>query len=424
MGTPLKIRLAARCEAAGRSENEDNFQVAEDLSVSNSGFSTDKVISLGNKGALLLVCDGMGGMNAGEVASAIGVETIKNLFTPSLLTSEIFQSDETISAYIKQAIVKADARIKDEAGKDSAKQGMGSTAVLAWLLGSKVYVGWCGDSRAYRFNPNYGLEQLSHDHSYVQDLVDTGKLDPSLAFDHPQKNIITRSLGDPRGAARPDVKVYNLRPGDVIMLCSDGLSDSLRDEEIARSMQHSTHSMAACRDALWENSRIAGWHDNVTIVIGQVVDEDASKVLPVSMGQENHPTNSNPNTNTSKSSIIDLSLIKKIGIVIGAILILGVSYFLFMNDSAKERKEYSALVENIRKFDENYFMKDFDEKFVKAKADYKRICELEENNENLAKEHKSKEVYDIIVLRLQYLSKKRILEDGEVKNKIKELKSK
>jgi len=416
MENPLKIRLAARCEAAGRSENEDNFQVAEDLSVSNSGFSTDKIISLGNKGALLLVCDGMGGMNAGEVASAIGVETIKNLFSPSLLNSEVFQSDETISAYIKQAIVKADARIKEEAGKDSAKQGMGSTAVLAWLLGNKVYVGWCGDSRAYRFNPNYGLEQLSHDHSYVQDLVDTGKLDPSLAFDHPQKNIITRSLGDPRGAARPDVKVYDLRPGDIVMLCSDGLSDSLRDEEIARAMQRGTHSMAACRDALWEDSRIAGWHDNVTIVIGQVVDENASKGSSSNKNDEMKQITSK--TVATKSIKIDSSLIKKICIALSVILILVLSYILYPKENYK--KNYDNLVENILNKEENYFVKDgdFTIKYETVKKEYQKILALENSHEELKKEKKSIKVYDKISQCLDYL----VVTEMKTKKEVKQLK--
>lgn len=276
----LKIRLAARCEAAGRPENEDNFQVAEDLSVSNVGFTTDKVFKLGSKGSLLLVCDGMGGMNAGEVASAIGVETIKNLFAPHLITSEVLANDDSICTYMKRAIVKADSRIKEEASRDEAKHGMGSTIVMAWLLGHKAYVAWCGDSRCYRYNPLSGLEQLSHDHSYVQDLVDTKQLSPELAFEHPNKNIITRSLGDPRGTARPDVKAYELRVGDVILLCSDGLSDSLRDNEIEQSISRSCSSMATCCEALWNDSRQAGWHDNVTIVLAQVVDERVEKAQP------------------------------------------------------------------------------------------------------------------------------------------------
>lgn len=273
MSEVLKIRLAARCEAAGRPENEDNFQVAEDLSVSNTGFTTDKIFPLGAKGTLLLVCDGMGGMNAGEVASAVGVETIKNLFASQYLTEDVLASDENICAYMKRAIVKADSRIKEEASKDAEKKGMGSTAVMAWLLGQKVYVAWCGDSRCYRYNPSIGLEQLSHDHSYVQDLVDTGQLSADLAFDHPNKNIITRSLGDPRGAAKPDAKVYDLHVGDVILLCSDGLSDSLRDNEIEQAISRSLDSMEVCKDALWKDSKHAGWHDNVTIVLAQVVDE-------------------------------------------------------------------------------------------------------------------------------------------------------
>ena len=277
MSKIIKIRLAARCEAAGRPENEDNFQVAENLSVSNTGFTTDKIFSLDTKGTLLLVCDGMGGMNAGEVASAIAVETIKNLFAPQLLTDEILANDDSICTYMKNTIIKADHKIKDEASKDEAKYGMGSTAVMAWLIGNKVYVAWCGDSRCYRYNPATGLKQLSHDHSYVQDLVDSGQLSADLAFDHPNKNIITRSLGTPHGSARPDAKVYDLHAGDVILLCSDGLSDSLRDNEIEQSINRSLTSMAECRDALWHDSKQAGWHDNVTIVLAQIIENDNVK---------------------------------------------------------------------------------------------------------------------------------------------------
>lgn len=285
MSEILKIRLAARCEAAGRPENEDNYQVADNLSIGNFGFERDKIFPLSAKGTLLLVCDGMGGMNAGEVASAVGVDTIKGLFAPQLLTDDIFANDESVCLYMKRAIIKADSKIKEEASKDAAKQGMGSTAVMAWLLGQKVYVAWCGDSRCYRYNPATGLERLSHDHSYVQDLVDTGQLSPELAFDHPNKNIITRSLGDPRGAAKPDAKVYPLHEGDVILLCSDGLSDSLRDSEIEQSISRSLSSMEVCRDALWNDSKRAGWHDNVTVVLAQVVGENAGQTAPQSQVQ-------------------------------------------------------------------------------------------------------------------------------------------
>lgn len=264
----ILFRMAARCEAAGRANNEDNYQLDDNLSDNSWGFTADAEVSLGEKGALLVVCDGMGGMNAGEVASDIAVKTIKEWFTTNKLT------DAAIAApckYITSAIVAADAAIKAHSKTNPDTEGMGSTIVLAWLLGQKVYVGWCGDSRCYRFNPALGLERLSHDHSYVQELVDAGKLTEELAFDHPNNNIITRSLGDPRGAAQPDCKEFDLYNQDIILLCSDGLCGTLRDNEIAELIKQHQTSMQECRDALWDADEAAGWTDNTTIALAQII---------------------------------------------------------------------------------------------------------------------------------------------------------
>lgn len=266
----LQFRMAARCQAAGRPNNEDNFQLTDNLATDDWKFRGDSVVELGEKGALLVVCDGMGGMNAGEVASDIAVRTIKQWFAKEQLTGAVLANDSTRLGHIRAAIQAADAAIKDEGNRDAAKRGMGSTAVVVWLLEGKAYVGWCGDSRAYKFNPATGLMQMSHDHSYVQELVDSGQLTEDLAFDHPNSNIITRSLGDPRGTAQPDVKAYDLMTNDVILLCSDGLCGVLRNPEIEAVMRGNTHSMVACLEALWETSR-PKWHDNVTIALAQVV---------------------------------------------------------------------------------------------------------------------------------------------------------
>mgnify|MGYP003295063803 CR=1 FL=1 len=366
MSKIIKIRLAARCEAAGRPENEDNFQVAENLSVSNTGFTTDKIFSLDTKGTLLLVCDGMGGMNAGEVASAIAVETIKNLFAPQLLTDEILANDDSICTYMKNTIIKADHKIKDEASKDEAKYGMGSTAVMAWLIGNKVYVAWCGDSRCYRYNSTTGLEQLSHDHSYVQDLVDSGQLSADLAFDHPNKNIITRSLGTPHGSARPDAKVYDLHAGDVILLCSDGLSDSLRDNEIEQSINRSLTSMAECRDALWHDSKQAGWHDNVTIVLAQIIENDnvkqadpqpqaqSSKVTTETSEQKTEQKESTITTSktTRKPSIGTTKKKKNLIITIISIFVcLCVLGFIGNQKEQRQKEQYNQLYDKLDKID-------------------------------------------------------------------------
>ena len=264
----ILFRMAARCEAAGRPNNEDNYQLDDNLSDNSWGFTADAEVSLGEKGSLLVVCDGMGGMNAGEVASDIAVKTIKEWFTTDKLTDAVVAAP---CKYITSAIVAADAAIKAHSKTNPDTEGMGSTIVLAWLLGQKVYVGWCGDSRCYRFNPSLGLERLSHDHSYVQELVDAGKLTEELAFDHPNNNIITRSLGDPRGAAQPDCKEFDLYNQDIILLCSDGLCGTLRDNEIAELIKQHQTSMQECRDALWDADEAAGWTDNTTIALAQII---------------------------------------------------------------------------------------------------------------------------------------------------------
>ncbi|MDR0614152.1 MAG: protein phosphatase 2C domain-containing protein, partial [Dysgonamonadaceae bacterium] len=141
------------------------MSIIANLANGQPGFSPDKEIVLDDKGALLVVCDGMGGMNAGETASKIAVETIRKWFMPDKLTVEMMSNSELVKQHIVIAIVDADNRIKKESESDREKEGMGSTVVLAWITGTRAYIAWCGDSRAYCFNTADGLKQLSHDHS-------------------------------------------------------------------------------------------------------------------------------------------------------------------------------------------------------------------------------------------------------------------
>ena len=141
MSEKMRFRLAARCEAAGRPNNEDNYKVESDLSI-GKGFNGDDVLPLGNKGALLLVCDGMGGMNAGEVASKIAVDTVMYRFSPDNLANALLDNDERRCDFIRHVIQEADTNIKQESKTDPSKSGMGSTIVRAWLVDEKVYVGW------------------------------------------------------------------------------------------------------------------------------------------------------------------------------------------------------------------------------------------------------------------------------------------
>ena len=349
----IRFRIAARCEAAGRPNNEDNYQICDDLQAQHWGFTANAELQLSDKGSLLVVCDGMGGMNAGEVASAIAVDTIKQCFSLDRLTDAVTASSSNIRAFIVDAIQAADAAIKTDGANNPDHQGMGSTIVLAWLLGDKVYIGWCGDSRIYRYNPINGFERLSHDHSYVQELVDAGKLTEELAFDHPNNNIITRSLGDPNGVARPDTAEFPLFNDDILLLCSDGLCGTLRDNEIQQIIANNQTSMTQCRDVLWHEDEKAGWHDNVTIVLAQILSGAAVPIppMPTPIPDPNKKPNQHGQNNMSdskaelkrKNKILVIALCCLIGLlIVGA----GVFAWLKFGRPNEENNKQSVETQN------------------------------------------------------------------------------
>lgn len=256
-----------------RSNNEDNFIVCPNLDSKSAWFvpdTPDQTLTLSKNGALFVVADGMGGMNAGEVASAIAIETVQEMFSQDDYSS-IINDDNKICKYMKRVVEKADRNIKDRVKRDSSTEGMGTTIVMGWVIGCRVHICWCGDSRAYLFNPQVGLKRLSKDHSYVQQLVDEGKLDPELAFDHPNSNIITRSLGDSSQKAMPDYMSQRLSSGDIILLCSDGLCGLCDDPEILEVLSQEAESIDDIKNRLITAALNAGGHDNVTLTLFQVV---------------------------------------------------------------------------------------------------------------------------------------------------------
>jgi serine/threonine protein phosphatase PrpC len=239
-----------RTEAAGRSTNEDN----------------GCILNLKENGLLMCVCDGMGGTAAGEIASSIAVNAVKERF--SQMPQNALQEP---TKYLEQSVVCADYAIKLYSEKHLETMGMGSTIVLAWILNGEVFLAWCGDSRAYRYNSSLGLERLTHDHSLVQTWVDNGTITEKEAFNHPQSNIITRSLGNPESEAQPENAIFSLYNGDVIMLCSDGLWGTLRDDEIEQLLEKSDGEIGQIEETLWQNSKNVGWHDNVTTAITKII---------------------------------------------------------------------------------------------------------------------------------------------------------
>ena len=257
-----------------RTNNEDNFQIARDLSVEPMRWINNEACLLTDAGALLVVADGMGGMNAGEVASQIAIDTVRDLFTPDRLKGISLQDSNAVNSYLTAAVAEADRRIKVTAASHPETHGMGTTIVIAWLIGGWLYVAWCGDSRAYVYNSVCGLGRLTKDHSYVQSLVDIGKLTDEQAFDYPQSNIITRCLSDSKSQAEAETlpAPYQVADGDIILLCTDGLSGMIRDrqtEEILRSQPPKDLTLTA--KALIDGALRGGGADNVTVALLQVV---------------------------------------------------------------------------------------------------------------------------------------------------------
>lgn len=281
----ITIRLVAYSDAAGKYEpdtplngNEDNFFIDDDIMDDIAGPQrTDTPVTLSAGGCIMAVADGMGGQNAGEVASEIAVDTVAEMFKHDRITPEIIRTPESRGEYIRKVIAEADRRIKSGTEGHPERAGMGSTIIISWILGDTLTVGWLGDSRAYRFNPATGLVPVSKDHTYVQELADKGVITYEDTFGHPQGNIVTRSLGDPETAPVSDVTSVKLNDGDIVMMCSDGLSGVVPDEplrdvtdSLAGIMRENYDSLPQMRVKLMEAAERQGWYDNVTVLLCKV----------------------------------------------------------------------------------------------------------------------------------------------------------
>lgn len=225
----------------------------------------------------MVVADGMGGQNAGEVASAIAIDSVQEMFSPDELPANVIEKPDTIKQFLKKVVSECDIRIKQKAKEDSSTAGMGSTIVLSWLVNDKLYIAWLGDSRAYSFVPKKGIARLSKDHSYVQQLVDAGAITEDEAMDHPNSNVITRSLGDTSQKAKADVEEYSLQDGEIILLCSDGLCGVCTDDEIAGVLTEEANDLQVCKEQLTNIALDNGGSDNITIALMQISCNEEEK---------------------------------------------------------------------------------------------------------------------------------------------------
>lgn len=219
---------------------------------------------------LAVVADGIGGHRAGEVAAELAVQTITQL----VAAGDLSHPEETLRNAVRQANEEVHRRSQD----DITRQGMGATCACVWIVGPRFYGAWVGDSRIYLLRQGH-LHQLTTDHTWVQEAIQQGVISPEEGRKHPNAHVIRRYLGSPQ-PVEPDMRlrkppnadeadahgdqVLRLLPGDQLLLCTDGLTDLVENEEIQQILQ--THDQEDALDLLVELANQRGGHDNITIV--------------------------------------------------------------------------------------------------------------------------------------------------------------
>ena len=259
----IQVSVSARTDAGmKRPANEDAFLVA-DLTTGRSGLGPEvSTHTMGERGSLLIVSDGLGGAAAGEVASELTVKTILEKLSESPL-------DADVSASLMDAITAANQRIWKHAREYPEHAGLGATSTAVLVRGTSAYIAQVGDSRAYLARGSR-IKQITKDQSYAQLLLDSGAITQEQAVSVP-KNIIMQALGT-SPTVRAAMTLAQLNKGDILILCSDGLSNKVESDEMLQAVRESPSLSDACR-RLIDMANERGGEDNITIVAARFEGE-------------------------------------------------------------------------------------------------------------------------------------------------------
>jgi protein phosphatase len=214
---------------------------------------------------LFVLCDGLGGYNAGEIAATMAVSsllsTLADDYRQALAGGTPFDPRKALT----ERMIEMNDVISRAAANSAAFEGMATTIVIAWILGDRLWVAHAGDSRLYRFREGV-LEAMTRDHSFSQELLDAGMVTEEEARLLPSKNLVTRALGA-GGDVEPEVNDYPLRVGDVLMLCSDGLTEMIDDVQIAGAIFASVPDVQRAAQRLVDMANAAGGRDNISVIV-------------------------------------------------------------------------------------------------------------------------------------------------------------
>jgi serine/threonine protein phosphatase PrpC len=246
-----------------REHNEDNFLIADVTGGVRTAEPRDPfTFKLGEKGAALLVCDGMGGAAAGEVASQLAVDIIYE----KMATEDAPRDRNEFARRLVRSVEEAGLRIFTEAKADRARRGMGTTATIAALIDDHLFLAQVGDSRGYILRGDR-LVQVTRDQSLVNQLIEAGQLTEAEAETFEHNNIILQALGT-ADTVQVDLTYVELKRGDTLLLCSDGLSGMVRFDEIREVLLTIDDPLEACR-VLTDKANQAGGHDNITVIVSK-----------------------------------------------------------------------------------------------------------------------------------------------------------
>ncbi|HEX7241903.1 MAG TPA: protein phosphatase 2C domain-containing protein [Longimicrobiaceae bacterium] len=267
---PVRLTVSGRTDPGmRRSENQDGFLVAE-LHEDTDGALLDSArtaggageVVLGPRGLLAVVADGMGGASGGSLASRLALETIHRTLRERW-SPDRNHSPQQFTLRLREAVERANDAVHGESLRDSRHRGMGTTATAAGFLDGFLYLAQVGDSRAYLVRRGRAV-QLTRDQSLVQELVDAGTMTPEEAERSGQGNVLLQAVG-PEPSVRVELTYQEMRRGDVVVLCSDGLFRVVRTEEIAGAAARAPDAAALCEE-LVRTANERGGPDNVTVV--------------------------------------------------------------------------------------------------------------------------------------------------------------
>jgi len=251
-------------------------QVFEIVSATDPGMvrshNEDAVASDAANG-LVVLADGMGGYNAGEVASGMATTVVTTEIAQVLQQTQPYAQDKdgnmVAASIVRETVLKANTSVYQAAQSNPQYAGMGTTLVVALFYANKMLVAHLGDSRLYRLRGDQ-FSQVTRDHSLLQEQIDAGLISPEQAKHAQHKNLVTRALGiDP--AVEPEIHEYDARPGDLYLLCSDGLCDMVADDDIGEALHAFGSNLNLAAQQLVQMANDNGGRDNVSVILVRVL---------------------------------------------------------------------------------------------------------------------------------------------------------